>query len=90
MVATFVPTTKLAFGDVADATDLCPTTFKEYGGIKMSPQNGIAPQAPELHIVKLKDWIVQSTTGVVHGPPARTKEEAEDILQSWKNYYSAS
>ena len=56
----------------------------------MSPQNGIAPQAPELHIVKLKDWIVQSTTGVVHGPPARTKEEAEDILQSWKNYYSAS
>ena len=56
----------------------------------MSPQNGNTPQAPELHIVKLKDWIVQSTTGVVYGPSARTKEEAEVLLVDWKNYYSAS
>ena len=56
----------------------------------MSPDNGKTAQAPELHIVKLKDWIVQSTAGVVYGPPARTKEESEVLLADWKNYYRAS
>jgi hypothetical protein len=35
-----------------------------------------------------KEYVVQSAAGTVYGPAARTKEQAEEILKDWENYYA--
>ena len=55
----------------------------------MSPDNGNAPQAPELSVVKRNDdWVVQSAEDTVFGPSVKTRAEAEALLQDWKRYYT--